>query len=177
MRSNDIRTTIDDAYNTMRPQARRKRLTLSLDLEPDLPSFVYDHDRMIQVLTNLLSNAIKFTPEGGRIVLGARHQGESLALSVSDTGLGIPKEALPRIFTQFYRVQRPGKEIKGTGLGLANVNRIVAAHGGRIDVESEVDKGTTFTVVLPLAPPTARGRHVPQGDARLENAVTKHAQA
>lgn len=150
--SNDIRKTIDDAYNTMLPQAQQKQLQLSLDLEPNLPSFVYDHDRMVQVLTNLLSNAIKFTPEAGRIVLGARRRGESLALSVSDTGMGIPEEALPKIFTQLDRVCRPGKEIQGTGLGLAIVNGIVAAHGGRIDVESEVDQGTTFTVVLPLPP-------------------------
>jgi PAS domain S-box-containing protein len=176
MQSNDIGKTVDDAYSTMLPQAQQKQLHLSLDLEPNLPSFVYDHDRMIQVLMNLLSNAIKFTPEKGRVVLRARRQGESLALSVSDTGMGIPEEALPKIFTQFYRVYRPGKEIKGTGLGLAIVDRIVAAHGGRIDVESEVDKGTTFTVVLPLVPrPPAEGMS-PQVDARLENALTGRTQ-
>ena len=125
MQSNRIDKTIDEACSTMQPQVQQKQLHLSVDVEPDLPAIVYDHDRMIQVLTNLLSNAIKFTPEGGRIVLSARRRGESLAISVSDTGMGIPPEALPRIFTQFYRVHRPGKEIKGTGLGLAIVNKIV----------------------------------------------------
>jgi len=152
MQSHHIDKTIDEACSTMQPQVRQKQLHLSVDVEPDLPAIVYDHDRMIQALTNLLSNAIKFTPEDGRIVLSARARGESLAISVSDTGMGIPPEALPRIFTQFYRVHRPGKEIKGTGLGLAIVNKIIIAHGGRIDVVSELNQGTTFTVLLPLTP-------------------------
>lgn len=177
MQSNHIDKTIHDACATMLPQSQQKQLHLSVDLEPDLPPIVYDHDRMIQVLTNLLSNAIKFTPEGGRIVLSARRRGESLAIGVRDTGMGIPQEALPRIFTQFYRVHRPGNEIKGTGLGLAIVNKIVTGHGGRIDVESEMNEGTTFTVLLPLTPGQAAENMPPQADACLESTLTKHAQA
>ncbi len=169
MESHAIHRTIDEAVGTMRPQVQQKQLQFSVDVAPDLPTVVYDHDRMIQVLTNLLSNAIKFTPEGGRIVLSAQSRGESLAISVSDTGMGIPPESLPRIFTQFYRVHRPGKEIKGTGLGLAIVNRIVTAHGGRIEVESELNKGTTFTVLLPLAPAQSSKELSRQADACPEN--------
>ncbi len=171
MQSNHIDQTIDEACSTMQPQVQQKQLHLSVDVECGLPAILYDHDRMIQVLTNLLSNAVKFTPEGGRIVLSARRQGESLAIRVSDTGMGIPPEALPKVFTQFYRVHRPGKEIKGTGLGLAIVNKIIIGHGGRIDVESELNKGTTFTVLLPLtAMPPAE--NTPQADACLENTLT-----
>jgi signal transduction histidine kinase len=159
--------TIDEAYRTMLPQARQKELELSAEIESGLPAVLYDHDRMIQVLTNLLSNAIKFTPEGGRVSIRAARQGEFLAIRVTDTGMGIPKEALPKLFTQFYRVYRPGKEIKGTGLGLAILSRLVAGHDGRIEVESEIDKGTTFTVLLPLAKPTADAMAEP-ADAHLE---------
>jgi len=177
MQSNHIDRTIDEAFTTMLPHARQKPLHLSVDLEANLPPIVYDHDRMIQVLTNLLSNAIKFTPEGGQITISARRRGEDLAVSVRDSGMGIPKEALPKLFTQFYRVHRPGKEIKGTGLGLAIVSRIVADHGGRIDVESEVDRGTTFTVLLPLVPKPSAGGMSQQGDDRLESTLTNTTQA
>jgi PAS domain S-box-containing protein len=192
MERNHIAAAVDEAYATMQPHAMKSDITLVVDLEPHLPSAVYDSDRIIQVLTNLISNAIKFTPAGGRVVVSARYvpdpasksapgdadgglasPAESaipnppaaiaaagappcgqgyLTLKVSDTGLGIPKEDLPKVFDAFYRVQRPGKEIKGTGLGLAIVRRIVAEHGGRIEVESEPAKGSTFTVVLPLTP-------------------------
>ena len=78
-----------------------------------------------------------------------------MVINVSDTGLGIPKEELPKIFNRFYRVHRPGKQIRGTGLGLAIVKEIVRLHGGRIEVESEVEKGSSFTIFLPLPTQTA----------------------
>jgi len=177
MEPNRIDKAIDEACTTMRPQAQQKQLHVSVDLETDLPSVAYDHDRMVQVFTNLLSNAIKFTPEGGQISVSARRCGEDLAISVRDTGMGIPREALPRIFTRFYRVHRPGKKIKGTGLGLAIVAKIIAGHGGRIDVESEVDKGTAFTILLPLTskPPADSASH--EADKRPENTLTNDTQA
>lgn len=151
LRENSIGTTVEEAYATMQPHAATSGVELALDLEADLPPIVCDRDRIIQALINLISNAIKFTPAGGRIVVSAHRRGEHLVLRVSDTGLGIPKEDLPKIFERFYRVQRPGQEIKGTGLGLAIVSRIVVGHGGRIEVESEPGQGTTFTVLLPQA--------------------------
>ena len=149
IRENDLQKTVEDACNTMRPYAQKRGVHLHVEYEPNLPAVAFDTDRLIQVVTNLVSNAIKFTPEGGRIAVLVQSRPEHIAIRVSDTGLGIPKEALPRVFERFYRVKRPGKEIKGTGLGLAIVNKIVNAHGGRIDVESELNKGTTFTVLLP----------------------------
>jgi len=150
MRENKIVAALEEAYTTMQPQVMKNGAELVLDLEAGLPPVLCDHDRIIQALTNLISNAIKFTPAGGRIVVSAHRRKEHLVLKVSDTGLGIPKEDLPKIFDRFYRVHRPGREIKGTGLGLAIVSRIVAGHGGRIEVESELGKGTTFTLLLPL---------------------------
>jgi PAS domain S-box-containing protein len=174
MQENHIEKTVDEAFTTMQPYAKKKCLNLSMDLAQSLPVAVYDNDRMIQVLTNLISNAIKFTPEDGNVRVSVEQREEHLAIRVSDTGFGIPKEALGKLFGQFYRVHRPGKEIKGTGLGLAIVQKIVSAHNGRIEVESEVDKGTTFTVFLPLTqvqPPQAQPE---QADRRLEETLTPH---
>jgi signal transduction histidine kinase len=173
MQPNHIEKTVEDAFTTMQPFAQKKNLNLSMDLASSLPVAVYDSDRMIQVLTNLISNAIKFTPEGGSVRVSVEQRQEHLALKVSDTGFGIPKESLGKLFGQFYRVHRPGKEIKGTGLGLAIVQKIVLAHNGRVEVESEVDKGTTFTVLLPLtvAPPQVKPE---QADRHLEETLTPH---
>jgi two-component system phosphate regulon sensor histidine kinase PhoR len=172
MQANDMATAVKEAYATMQPHAAKSKVGLAIELEPSLPAVVYDADRIMQALTNLISNAIKFTPAGGRVLVSARRREEHLVLQVSDTGYGIPKEDLPKLFNQFFRVHRPGKEIKGTGLGLAIVSKIVAGHGGRIEVESELDKGTTFTVLLPLTPPHPEGE-TPEGiDRRLENVLT-----
>jgi PAS domain S-box-containing protein len=173
MQQNHIEKTVDEAFTTMQPYAQKKNLNLSMELAPSLPAAVYDNDRMIQVLTNLISNAVKFTPEGGSVRVSVQQHQEHLAIRVSDTGFGIPKESLGKLFGEFYRVHRPGKEIKGTGLGLAIVQKIVVAHNGRIEVESEVDKGTTFTVFLPLtvSPPQTQPE---QADRHLEETLAPH---
>lgn len=136
-----------------------------------------DEGKIQSMVMNLVGNAIKFTPENGRVTISARRRtsataavaggtsllqkqesvepSQELVIRVSDTGIGIPKEALPKIFDRFYRVHRPGKQIKGTGLGLAIVKEIVNMHGGTIEVESELHKGSTFTVFLPLNTQTA----------------------
>jgi signal transduction histidine kinase len=150
MQVNNISEIVKEACNTMASMAEKKGIDLAIKLGDDLPEVRFDGDKIIQVLTNLLSNAIKFTPEHGRVSVCAMRRGEELAISVSDTGMGVPKDALARIFDRFYRVERPGKHVQGTGLGLAIVHRIVMMHGGRIEVESDVDQGSTFTVFLPL---------------------------
>ena len=153
----DVQQIAEEIYETMLLSAKNKGLELSLELDENLPKVTLDRDRIIQVLTNLVGNAIKFTPQEGRVRLGFQRQNDDLLIRVSDTGVGIPKEDLPKIFEQFYRVQRHGEEIKGTGLGLAIVKKIVLLHGGRIEVESEPDRGSTFSVFLPLT-----YGHIPQ---------------
>lgn len=172
MQRNAIATSVNEVYNTMRPNAAKSGVHLAVDLQANLPPAIYDSDRIIQVLINLVNNAIKFTPEGGRVLVSVSSQAEQLAIRVSDSGYGIPKEDLSKIFEQFYRVHRPGKEIKGTGLGLAIVSRIVAAHAGRIEVESEIDKGTTFTLYLPLVPPSVPAIDPNRTDQNLETLLT-----
>ncbi len=103
-----------------------------------------------QMILNLVDNALKYTPEGGRVSVSVRDAGEELIFRVSDTGIGIAKEHIPRLFERFYRVDKGrSRALGGTGLGLAIVKHIVLAMKGTIDVQSEEGKGTTFTVHIP----------------------------
>jgi PAS domain S-box-containing protein len=173
MGKNNLAQIVEECYSTMTHFANKSEVNLSLEKDPSLPESVFDPDRIIQAVTNLISNAIKFTPAHGNVAVCVRQDREELVVRISDTGMGVPKEALPRIFDRFYRVNRPGKEIKGTGLGLAIVKRIVDAHGGRIEVESEPAVGTIFTVFLPVAytaPPEVMSETT---DEILEKAVGK----
>ena len=114
-----------------------------------------DADRLKQVLANLLSNAVKYSPGGGEVSIRADIQGEFVAVSIADQGIGMPQEAIPRLFHKFYRVDQPSaRNIGGTGLGLALVKEIVQAHGGSIHVESTPGVGSTFRFTLKRAPAT-----------------------
>jgi len=133
-------------------------IALEKVLGPDLPATITgDADRLNEVFGNLLSNAFKFTRRGGRIRLAAARAevagGEGLEIAVSDTGVGIPEDKLPRVFEKFFQVG-DGEQPRhaGSGLGLAIAKEIVDAHGGAIDVESRVGEGTTFRVLLPVRP-------------------------
>ena len=169
MQENDISEVVGEVHKIMLSSAKKKGIDFSLKLEDNLPKARFDSDKITQLLTNLVSNAIKFTPEQGQVSICVQHQGEELVICVNDTGVGIPKEALPKIFDRFYRVHRPGKQIQGTGLGLAIVKEIVTMHGGRIEIESEVGQGTTFTVFLPLATKSILEVSPAETDKILEN--------
>lgn len=125
--------------------------TFRIDLPPGLRPVRGDPDRLQQVLSNLVSNAIKFSPGGGEILISASRTDGEVVISVQDQGLGVPAEARDRLFTKFYRIDSPDRrEIRGTGLGLAICRQIIEAHGGRIWVESEAGKGSTFSFSVPL---------------------------
>lgn len=121
--------------------------------------------RVLQVLSNLLGNAFKFTPQGGRVILSVERAGAMACFAVSDTGPGIPRENLARIFERFWKRDEPGK--KGTGLGLYIARGIVNAHGGRIWAESEIGQGTRFYFTLPLAEPADRQAPAAEAGAPL----------
>jgi two-component system phosphate regulon sensor histidine kinase PhoR len=136
-------------------QAARAGLTISVDVSPDLPQVLVDPIRIEQVLVNLLHNAIKFTQQGGKVTVSARADDskmpvEQIIFSVIDTGAGISSIDLPRVFERFYKTDR-ARSGSGTGLGLAIARHLVEAHGGRIWVESQVGKGSTFFFSLKLA--------------------------
>jgi len=171
IQSNNIEEVVSEAHEIMALYTKKNEVELSFELAEDLPKAKFDRAKIIQVLTNLVSNAIKFTPEKGRVSVSIQHQNEELIITVSDTGMGIPKEALPKIFERFYRIDRPGKQIQGTGLGLAIVHKIVMMHSGRIEVESELARGTTFTIFLPLDPKSLPDVSSEKMDDVLEHTV------
>ena len=147
----DLPALADEAVEAARVVASAKAIELELDVGPVQP-LVGDRARLAQLLDNFISNAIKFTPEGGRVTVGVRGEGEFAVFSVADSGIGIGKEDQERLFERFYRAaSATERAIPGTGLGLAIAKAIVDAHGGSISVESEEGAGTTFTVALPLA--------------------------
>ena len=124
---------------------------MTLDVDARLDDFVADERKVRQILLNLLSNAVKFTPEGGRVELRAALADGAVEISVHDTGIGIAPEDQEAIFEEFRQVGgTDARQREGTGLGLTLTKRFVALHGGRIWVESEVGKGSTFTFTLPV---------------------------
>jgi len=130
-----------------------KHLNVIIDAPPDLPRIHADRVRLQEALYNLIDNAVKYSRDHGEITLMAQRRDEQIVLSVSDDGVGISKEDLPRIFERFYRVDkaRTADNIRGTGLGLAIVKHIAQLHGGHVEAQSEIEKGTTIRVVLPIA--------------------------
>ena len=135
----------------LQPEATAKGLTLKTELPFGLPLVSADPQRIGQVIRNLLINAIIYTPSGGEVTISARSQDAQVAVSVSDTGIGISPEDLPLIFERFYRTDRSrARATGGAGLGLAIVKQLVEAHGGQVTVESKPDIGTTFTFALPM---------------------------
>lgn len=128
--------------------ATTKKITVKDDLEHMLYMEGYK-ERLAAALMNVLDNAIAYTPEGGSVKVQVKHMGDEIVMTVEDTGVGIPRDELPKVFERFYRSSRT-KEKKGTGLGLAITKSIVEAHQGTIDVESEEGKGTRAVVRLPL---------------------------
>ncbi len=130
--------------------ASQKEVTVRFSFDKDLPDVMIDSEKFSQVISNLLSNALKYTETGGAITILASKTKKGIKISVTDTGAGIPKDDLPRIFTKFYQARNAKK---GTGIGLALVKALVEGHKGRVYVESELGKGTTFTIELPAAPP------------------------
>ena len=147
-----VAEVIEPCVETTRLQAGPKQLTLVVEAASDLPRLRGDARRLQEVLQNLLDNAVQYTPPGGRITVRAARQDAQIVVSVSDTGIGIPHAEQERIFERFYRVDAArSREVGGTGLGLAIAKHLVEAHGGRLTVESEVGRGSTFSVFLPAA--------------------------
>jgi two-component system phosphate regulon sensor histidine kinase PhoR len=149
-----IAMIVKEAADMLRPQAEEKGVTLAEELTPVVYRVMADRDLLYEAIVNLLSNAIKYTPSGGRVSLrmSPEEQTRRIRIEVSDTGAGIPKEDIPRMFEKFFRVEANKKMAKGTGLGLFLVKQIIETiHGGEVTLTSEVGKGSTFGMGLPLA--------------------------
>jgi signal transduction histidine kinase len=134
-----------------RPLAEKKNIDLRSQLEPGIPVLRQDVVKLQQILSNLLSNAIKFTPEGGRVLLRAESDAVTIELTVTDTGVGIAPEEQELVFEKFRRSGNPlTREHDGTGLGLSIVRELTKLLGGEVTLQSELGRGSTFTVRLPL---------------------------
>ena len=147
----DVGGILRGTAELLKGQGEEKGLRFKVDLPESLPLIEADRSEMEQLFTNLISNAIKYNVKQGKVTITAKPSNHFLNIKVADTGVGIDKEDLPHIFDEFYRV--PGPQTRytpGTGLGLSIVKKIVESHFGRIEVSSKTDKGTTFTVKLPL---------------------------
>lgn len=140
------------AVRSARHLAESKEIALELEMGPPLPIIKGDPERLEQVMDNLLNNAVKFTPRGGQITVRVQsRQPYEVQVEVTDTGIGIPSADMAHLFSRFHRGENvAGQAIPGAGLGLHITQAIVTEHGGRIEVESEVGKGSTFRFTLPL---------------------------
>ncbi|PIQ27679.1 PAS domain-containing sensor histidine kinase [bacterium (Candidatus Blackallbacteria) CG17_big_fil_post_rev_8_21_14_2_50_48_46] len=147
----DLFEVLDDVSSTMSHHSKVNDIDMVNDYPSSLPIISADRDRLSQVLINLVDNAIKCNRPNGTVTLHAHVEGEEAVIEVTDTGIGIPKIDLPRIFDRFFRVDKARSRVTGgTGLGLSIVKDIIEAHGGTISVNSVVNIGTTFTIRLPL---------------------------
>jgi signal transduction histidine kinase/CheY-like chemotaxis protein len=147
----DLRELVEESVAVVRSLALEKGLTLTIDLQDQLPILSVDRQRIRQVLLNLLTNAVRFTASGS-VAVSATVSGGEVVVSVRDTGCGIPEEELRHIFDEFYQIGRPKEQPEsGKGLGLAIAKRFVQLHGGRIWAESRPGQGSTFSFSLPLA--------------------------
>lgn len=145
----DLNELIIGAKTGFEKQARDKGITLSAVIPDGLPKVLGDRDRLEQVVVNLLDNAIKYTHSGGSVMITAFRTGQEVRVEIKDTGIGIPKGDIPRIFERFYRVDKArSRELGGTGLGLAIVKHIIQGHNGKLHVESSPGKGSTFSFSL-----------------------------
>jgi two-component system phosphate regulon sensor histidine kinase PhoR len=146
-----LQEILGEIVEFMEAKATAQRVKLRLDAAPNLPAVLADHRGMEEVFTNLISNAINYSPSGGDVAVSVGLNGEFLEVRVSDQGVGIEPEEVPKIFEKFYRVKSPAtRQIIGTGLGLPIVKSVVEAHRGSIEVESQVGVGSTFRVLLPV---------------------------
>lgn len=143
---------LQEILTLLEPGILKMQITVENKIPSDFPAIEADNEEIERLFTNLLSNAIKYNRPSGKITLSGKTGSKSIQISIADTGIGIPEEALPHIFEEFYRVKSAEtRRIKGTGLGLNLVKKIAEAHQGRVDVKSRVGEGSQFTVHLPLS--------------------------
>jgi signal transduction histidine kinase/CheY-like chemotaxis protein len=168
----EVPGTLRDVVAMMRSLAAKKNINLSWEVEDGIEMASLDRGMFRQLLVNLMSNAVKFTPDSGKVTIGAERDGETLRVVVQDTGIGIAAEDRAKIFQEFYQVDGSySRKYQGTGLGLALVDRMMKLHGGSIEVASESGHGSTFTCTFPdCLVERARHAEAPQAAAAAPQA-------
>ena len=147
-----INAAITNVISLVETKAKEKKITIHNNVRENFPMIRADKDKLTQIFVNILDNAVKFTPESGRITIVAKEADAYTAVSISDTGIGVPRDEIQRLGERFYRVDRSrSRDLGGTGLGLSIVKHLMIAHGGRMEIESELGRGTTVSLLFPLA--------------------------
>jgi PAS domain S-box-containing protein len=148
----DLERVVQDVIHSVEPQMAAKQIVFETKLPPKYPKLRLDRDKFQAALVNLVGNAAKYTPDGGRVALHLEWTPAEMVIHVEDTGIGISSEELPKVFEKFFRSQDERvRQISGNGLGLTYTQEIVRLHGGRLTAQSELNKGTRFTLTLPIA--------------------------
>ncbi|MCI0480709.1 MAG: ATP-binding protein, partial [Candidatus Dadabacteria bacterium] len=146
----NVNELIKSSLDALRSKAQEKRIEVALRADADVCRLKANRFLLEQMFINLIDNAVKYTPENGKVEVRVTKENSHILTEISDNGIGIPKEHLPRIFERFYRVDKTrSRNLGGTGLGLSIVKHIVIMHGGRIEVHSEEGKGSKFSITLP----------------------------
>lgn len=147
----DIKEILDEIYKKLLPLAENKNITMSLNLAVEDVFYPVERDSLTEAIYNITDNSIKYTESGGSVAIELTHDSDNIYITVRDTGIGIPAEEIDKIFDRFYRVDKArARDTGGTGLGLAISLDAVKLHGGNIEVRSEVELGSTFTIILPI---------------------------
>lgn len=154
-----IQEAITKGVESVEPHAVRKDIEIITTIEELLHPILADRGTLVEAFVNIIGNAVKYSHMGSKIYVEAKEQDDEIMISVTDTGVGIPKEDLPYIFNDFYTSTSAPKDAKGSGLGLAITKRIIEAHDGTISVESEPHKGSTFLLRLPLNNDLSENNH------------------
>jgi two-component system, OmpR family, phosphate regulon sensor histidine kinase PhoR len=163
----DLAALAASATDRLRLFAERQGVTFVVDAQDEVPPIRGDESRLGQVFINLVHNAVKFSPDGGEVRITVRREHGDVRVEIIDHGLGIARADRARVFERFYKADRARVRGGGTGLGLAIARHIVAAHGGRIGVESEEGRGSTFWFALPIRQPAAASAETPSGESEI----------
>jgi two-component system phosphate regulon sensor histidine kinase PhoR len=151
----EVQAVVDEAVSAFEPTRTRRHVELELTLDEDLPKVWCDKAAMVDALVNLLSNAYKYGGQPRKITIGAKATDKAVCILVRDNGKGIARNEHKRIFEKFYRVDDLlARQQEGSGLGLSIVQHVMKAHRGKVEVDSEPGRGSTFTLVIPRSPPT-----------------------
>lgn len=150
MNNFSLKKTVENALNFVDAKARAKEIIITCIIDPSVDKIYGAQIYIEETIANLLANSVKYTPQKGRVDISVKDKGDNVLIQISDTGIGIPEEDIPKLFDEFYRASNAREmEREGTGLGLSIAKQVVERHKGRIWVESELGKGSTFNIILP----------------------------